>query len=467
MAFFKKNPKGSQGDKKRLDIATVAVIDNITFSTTDRWAYYRLSNTVYDFLSESSKASMIKQLANAFSNLMGERQDVLDCHLIVTSTPVDVDAWEDQVTEVTEAWNRGPGFDRFVAEQVNFLQDESYLRKVTYLGIHLGRRGSLALDATSFVENGVVGAMDTIKQWADTALQAPGVIISKVEEQEARRQEEEVYRTLSTGNMAAHRASSEELLLLIKRSFYPAMPAPYLDVDHGSRIGPGDLELELSSAIHRRPRWLRFDQMIQQHELSGFRATLTVSHLPRIVSLPNPNPFLYYMHSISVPFTCYSRFSLIPHNVMKKRLEKKKNETADELTNLAGAAENADSMTGSAPADVTDAVESMQLMNQMISEEKTPWVEGVYRIVVETKDETMLKDWCTRVRQSFKDEDVAVNWTVGDQTDLFLEQMPGDRLRQKAHQHITDLNYLASSGFLYSSDVGDRVYGSDSDEVKG
>lgn len=457
------------GGKKRLDISALSIVDNIVFSKTDRWAYYRISNSVYDFLSNEARISVASQIINAFANLMSDRQDPLDCHMIIASTPVDVDAWESQVRHIADGWNKAPGFDQYISDQAEMLRQEEYLKKVTYLGIHLGRRGAFDADANSFVEAGLQGAIEKVKAWMQTALQTPGEIISAVEEREARARELDYYRTLSTGNLKAEKVTAEELLLVIKRQFYPSMRVPYLDVDHESRIGPGDMELELGSAIFNRLRWLQIDQMVDGEEYSGHRACLTIARLPRNTDFPYGGsfPFMYFLHKLSLPFTSYARFTLHPNSKMKKELEKKKKEQKDELENVAGGGNTVDAALGALPQDVTDALADMQVLTEMLSSGKNPWVEGVYRIVVETPDESTLKKYCTMVKQKFSDLDITVNWTVGDQAELFLEQMPGDKMRGVAHKQLTDLVMFGTSGFSYSGDVGDHVYGSDGSESAG
>ena len=455
-----KNDKKKNAGKKKLPIAANAIIDNMVFSKDERWAYYKLSNSVFDFLSLDAKLSVGQQLINAFVNLMSDRQEPLDCHLIITSSPVNIDAWEDQIRTVSEDWTRGPGFDQYIHEQAEHLKDEEYLRKETFLGVCLGKRGALEIDTSNMFEGGLKGASEIIRGWMSTALKLPSEEISIDEEKTARNKEEEFYRILSMGNLRAERCTAEELLLLIKRQFYPAMPAPYLDVDYENRIGPGDLELELTSAIENKLRWLKINQMIGEHEVEGVRACLTIAKLPRNTNFPYSSfPFMYFLHKLGLPFTSFARFQLHPTSKMKKELEKKKKEQKDELENIAGGGDSTvDGALGMMPSDVQESLEDMRMLNEMLAQGKTPWVEGTYRIVVETVDEKALKNFCSIVKQRYTDLDINITWTVGDQAQLFLEQMPGDKLRTTSHKQLTNLVMFGTSGFNYSSDVGDKIF---------
>lgn len=447
----------SKAGKKKLDIATKAIIDNMVFSKTDSWAFYKISNSVYDFLSVEAKIQMAQDFINGFTALMGDRQSPLECQIIVSSVPVDVDAWESQVETISEPWDRSKGFDRYIAEQVEYLKNEEYTQKVAYLGVNLGKRGAIEMDATSFIEAGFKGAMETISNWFDSILKVPGTQIDISEEKDTRRREEGFFRTLSVGNLRAQRCTAEEILLLIKRQFYPSMPAPYLDVDYGNRIGPGDLNLELASGIRNKLRWLKINQLIGVNEYEGYRACLTLAKLPKRVYYPQTVPFMYALQKFGLPFTSYSRFTLHPVAKMKKELEKKKKEQMDELDNYGAGGATVDSALGVVPTNVTDALQDMNTMSEMLGEDKMPWVEGVYRIAVEASSEEELKRICDALKQGYEDADIQTQWTLGDQKDLFLEQMPGDTIRSKSHIQLTNLNMFGTAGFNYSSDVGDPI----------
>lgn len=456
-----KKPKVPK-DKKRLDISAVAVIDNMVFSKTETYAYYRITNEVFDFLSTGSKVKLGLQIANAFNGLMSERQEPLDCHLVITSIPVDVDAWAHQIRAVSENWAQGPGFDQYVKDQIHYLKTEEYLKKVSYLGISLGKRNALDT-GRNFFEGGINGAKEILKSWLETALAAPSDEVSATEENDTRKKESSIHNILSTGHLSVQRCTSEEILLMIKRQFYPNMPAPYLDVDHETRLGPGDLDLELHSAIENKYRWMKFTQMLDDQEVVGYRACLSFTKFPKYQDFPNQGfPFFYFPSKMSLPFTCYSRFTLHPSKKMKIELEKKKKEQIDELENItAGQGKFDSAVNGGVPADVAESLQDGQVIGDLLAQDKAPWVEGSYRIVVETPTEELLRKYCSIIKQSYADLDINVTWTSGDQASLFLEQMPGDRMRMPAFNQLSNLTMLATSGFNFSSDVGDPIFGSD------
>lgn len=461
MAENKKSSTNNKNGTKKLDIAPVAIIDNIVFSKTDITAYFQITNTVYDFLSNEQKFNTALKISNALNSLMSEKQEPVDGQIIITSVPVDVDVWAEHVVSASQDWETGPGFNRYVEEQMMYLKHREFLKKITYIGINLGKRGALDMGNLNLIEMGFKGALEVVKTWMNTALQTPTDIISGSEENDARKKEADLFRTLSNGNLQATRATTEDLMLLIKRQFYPAMPSPYLDVDHGSRVGPGDLALESASAIENKYRWLKISQMIKGVEVAGYRATLSFAKFPKEMRFPGSFPFFYFPSKLGAPFTCYSRFTLHPSQKMKLELEKKKKEQKDELENLTSAQNQYDSAVDSMPTDVVQSLDDIQQFEAMLSGDKTPWVEGSYRIVVEAKTEELLREYCTTLKQSYDNLDILLQWTTGDQKELFLEQIPGDRHRVTAFKQITNLNILSASGMNFSSDVGDPIPGID------
>lgn len=450
--------KKQRGVKKQLDISMVAIADNVVFSKTSKWAYYRIRNSAFEFLDDYSKVRYAREVMNAFNALFADKTEPLECHIVSTSTPVDIDQWEDQMEQVTENWNRSMRFQDYRAEQAHFLRGKEYMRRVTYLGVNLGKRGAFDFSNLSAFQMGFEGAKDTLKNAAAKVLQTPGTAVSKPEEIEAARQEKEVGRTLAMGALKAQPASTEEILLLMKRQLWPAMPAPYLSVDPENRVGSFDLELESISAIKKRYRWLEINQMVSHHELTGYRATLSISKLPKSIQFPSM-PFMHTPGAIGLPFTTYSRFSLLPNKKMKTKLYRKRQEMDDQLENMREGGHSAN-------LEMQEDINEAQALEYDLSNDNHPWVQGSYRIVIETPDLEQLKSVSSELIQYYQALDINVNWTAGDQVDLFLEQMPGDRLRIGSFNMLTNLAMLGISGMNISNEIGDPLWG-DVDALQG
>lgn len=450
----KKETKSKKG--KKLDLSVIAIVDNIVFSEKEVWAYYQIGTKAYDFLSHDGKIALANNTTMALANMMTDKTEPIDCNIINTSVPLDTDAWEAQVFEEVPDGRETPGLYNFVKDQKFFLESQDYNVRIAYLGVCLGKRGALETGSIDIFQTGIKGAWEEFLKWGRKALAVPGETISKDEEAKFVKAENDLYSIIGQGHLDAEKVTAEDLLLMIKRQFYPAMPSPSLDIDHEYRLGPGDLELELYSGIKNRFRWMEITQLIGQVSFTGYRATLTFSKFPKEILYPLGFPFLYVPSvALEYPFTTFARFTLLPTQEMKKEVMKKQKELDDELSNMAA---GKDSMVNTG-AEASEALGDSMMLDALLSSDKTPWVQGSYRIVIEAPSEEILKDQINLVRQIYADMSINITHTSGDQAQLFLEQMPGDHLREKSFQQTTNLYQIGTSGFNFSSSVGDKILG--------
>lgn len=451
--------KKKKDSKKYLGIAAKGIVDNLVFSGTDCWAYYRVTNDVFDFLSTGQKVGLAMQLNNAFANITSDKSEPVEVQLIVTSLPIDIDNWEEEIREMAHNnADPAPGFDLFVNEQVEHLKSQGYMRKVAYVGVNIGKRGALDLSGLNVLEYGLKSAKDTMKAWLNSALQLPGEEVTAKEEAQFRSREENYARILRSGNLHAERATTEELLMFIKRQFYPAIPAPPLISDYESRVGAGDIINETSHAIENKYRWLKMIQMYKNIEVEGYRATLTFAEFPKRSYYPiSGMPFMYFPAKLGAPFTLYARLMLTPTSKMKAEIEKKRKEQKDELENVTTGQDQYDSAVDGVPTGTVQAIQDLNEISSIIDNDKMPWVQGTYAIVVEAATEDALRDYCDSLKQEYDDLGIKLQWTAGDQTQLLLESLPGDAMRSKSFMQTTNISMLSTSGFNFSSDVGDDM----------
>jgi len=464
-----KKPLFGERAKKKLDVSAQAVIDNMVFSKRDVTAYYRVSPQMFEFLSDAVRVSNGARVTAAFTSLVENRRDPLDLHFITTSTPVDVEAWHAQVDSIVSEWEGNTSaFVDFLEQMADHLRSQEYTNRVAYMGIKLGNRGALNFSAMNPLESGFKAAWETFKEWMSSITKTFDGDVSAAEEREFRMKAERYSSIIKSGALQGTPITSEEIMLLIKRMLYPAMPAPYLDVDHGNRWGAGDLELEHASVIRNKFRWLEINQLIGGRELTGYRAVLSLTRFSRNAQYPQTAfPFLYMPQMLmGLPFTTFSRVKLLPNEKMRKEIEKRRKEQADQLTNMQGAARKSAEAAVEDNSRVENDLRDLRELDETTANDKTPWVEGSYRIVVETATERSMRDVVAAIKQSYSEVDITTVLSSGDQLDLFLEQMPGDRTRVNSFRQLTNLNHLSTSGFNISSDVGDRIWDQNTMEDK-
>lgn len=445
---------------KNLDISLQAVIDNIAFSKKDVYAYFKIKSRPYDFVSSSQKIQTALDIGKAFSSIALNSEEETEVALTITHVPIDIDAWKIQIEEQTKDWQKSQNFENYLENQVSYLENENYNKKVAYLAVKIANRG--AIDLPNIAQGGLVEAKNYIFNRIDRALFSSGAtMVSAEEEASMRKREQDYFRILSSNTFEAERATSEEILLLLKRQFYPAMPTPYLLVDPESRVGPGDIVRETGSHVEKKWNYLKITQMIEEIELEGYRASMVFAGFPKESTYPYSAlpPFLYYSSMLGAPYTSYGRFTLIPASKMKKVVETKKKQQKDEMENYAAGRDNLDSVYGQLPADTFQAVDDAQMITEILISDSSPWVEGVFRVAVEAEDLESLNKRCTFLKESYNRFGVTLIRTGADQVDAFLEQMPADRIRTTSFTTHANLPLVATSGFNFDSEVGDPIYG--------
>ena len=452
MAKDKKTKKAKK-ELKRLNIPIQAVSDNIVFSKKEVWAYYKIATVPYDFLSATAKAGMANSTITALASVCQSAGKKIDGHILITNTPFDIGSWVQQIDKEYLRWQ--PEFtepyEKFITGQIKDLAQEDFQKPVVYLGIKLYNRGSFDFDSLNVFEFGLKDAYETFKRSVNSMFVLDAAEISSSEEQKAKEKEEEIARILTTGWLRAEAVPAEELLLTLKRQFYPSMPSPYLEIDHGTRLGLKDIAIETGGVIENKYRYLKFSQIVDGELYEGYRATLSFARFPSMMSMPGPHlPFLYMPASKGLPYTLNSRFTMIPHQDIKKELNKKKMETDDELENLSNSGQGAH-------AGVANTLNDLAELEENLEESKLPWLNGAYRVTIEMPTFEDLKNAISQLKQEYAETDTTLMWTTGDQMDLFIEEMPGANIMMSSFNQRTSLSMLGVSGFNIGGKVGDPI----------
>lgn len=449
-----KNKKDNQ--KNTLKIPALGIINNVVFSKNEAWAYYKIASVPYDFLTNEGRAQLASDMMVAFSSLSQRAGKNVDIHILVTNTPFNIDSWEDQMYKMYDSWNKSgtrlATFENYMNKQVYALKQRSYKKKVVYLGVKLFNRGSFSLDDFNILDFGFAEAYDALKKGINSVLVMPDENITSLERNRAKKDEYEINRAIRSGTLKGNRLTSEELLLIIKKTLYPAMPSPYLEVNHDERVGLSDIVMETGAILEDHRRYLKIKQMIGTEEREGFRATLSFSKFPSD-SMYEPggiDPFMYLPTMMGLPFTMSARLTLMPIEKMKKDLQKKKLDNEDELKNLSGSNQRASSA-------VIDTQGDIDRLDQELSKDDAPWVSGNYRMTIETPTYDLLATAIQEMRQEYAKNRTVLVWTSGDQLELLMEEIPGGKLAINDFAQLTNLAMIGVSGFSYGGSVGDPI----------
>lgn len=446
--------KDNKLDKKEFEIPVIAVIENMIVTKSEVWAYYKLADKPFTFLSTDSKVQMAQSTMSAIGSLCQSSGQRVDCHLLINNQPFNPEAWQDDIITryINNNRNRAinhQAFQDFINNQARDLYLAGYEKRVTYLGIRLRRRGALNFNNISPFEFGFKHSFLLLKNALTDLFKFNEVDIDANEEKMLKESELGIYNILSSGALQARRVSSEELLLTCKRRLYPAMPVPFLETDYENRVGLSDIVLETGAEIEEYPRYVKIKQMHGNIELEGYRATLSFSKFPKDLMFPSAiSPFL--SNPIILPFTVNARFSLIPTEEMKKKLYKKKLDTDDEIENLRESGQKT-------PEGLRNTMEDQAILEQDLENEGLPWIVGSYRVTIESNDLDDLRAVIEEVKTKYSEDEFILTWTAGDQLNLLREELLGGKLYVKDFSQTTNLALLGIAGINHGGSTGDPV----------
>lgn len=435
--------------KQKLDLSLRAIADNIVFSKNEVWAYYRADTTGYDFLNDNSKIMLLSNISQVFANMMANKDERIDMHVLITNTPVNIDHWEDQFLQITSSWKRKPGFNKYFAEQVEYLKMREFMCRRVYIGVKLMNRHEVTVKSLSKqLENGVGAMLSFIREELFTPVGANDYAISKKEIKTARMMETDFYNFFHGSELLCNRATTEELALVNKRIFYPSMPTPYLDVPAKSRWGKGDICRELGVDMVCRNRWLEITQPILGDMSTGYRATLSFTKFPDEMNVPGGYPWIYLTQKIGSPYDISARLTLIPNKKMKKEVNNQKRDLEDEANNMSEGHHNLS-------LDLQQDYNQAMQLEAYTAKNDDPWLEGTFRIVITDPDLENLKQDVEIIKNGYSTAGITLTWTAGDQVDLMLETMIGDHVRDDSFKQTSNVELIGASGFNIFDKVGD------------
>lgn len=448
---IKHKNKSPLDNVKTINLPPVAFIDNIVFSKKEVWAYYVIAEKPYDFLSTQAKVSLGKATMTALGGLAQTSDKRIECHLQIENIPFNVDSWAEQIQEIhskRKLRNSKP-YRQFINEQIEELRDQFYVKRVSYLGVKLFNRGSFDFDSLNVLEFSFKDIVTNLKKASSALFMFEGEEISPQEESRAKEFEKETFRILTNSTFQAKRPSAEELLLNLKKKFYPSMPSPYLETKNDERIGLSDIVVETGGEIELKSRYLKIKQLIQGEEFEGYRATLSFSKFPKQMGVPSNNPPFLSTKDI-LPYSVNCRFTLVPTEDMKKITNKRKLDMEDEVNNLSSSGQGV-------TASLRNTAKDLATLESNLEEDRLPWMIGSYRVTIEATSEEELKEQITRLKNSYAKQDIVLTWTTGDQLNLFREDMYAGKLEINDFQQTTNLAMIATAGINIGSQVGDDI----------
>lgn len=432
---------------RKYNLSIIAIDGEIALSKTDAWAFYKLGSVAYEFLESDEREGLAYRINNSLEALLQRKDKAVDCHLTVTSKPLDAAAWRRQLELRAQKWTPMPGLTPYLTEMEDYLNERGFQEKEVYLGVHLGRRGVSAGEST-----GLAGIKESLYALVNSIV---GIDDKEVTEEELKRWREEsrsYTRALVQGNLEAVPATGVQVARLVKQTLYPGMEVPDVSLQRDKqRWGRGELRALAESFVENNRKFLKITQTGPTgQDIEGYRATLAFARFPDTMEFPAQEPWIHYASMLGWGVNFYSRFSIVPSLRVKKDVHKKLQEAKDE-------AKNATSAGGEMPLDIQEKMAVAQNLEYSLTRDNETWVYGWHRITVEAPTEEELRNRVQSVIDHYRELGIEVVWSDGDQFSLLLESQPADKLRVNSYQQRQSLAIISGGMPTATSVVGDRV----------
>jgi hypothetical protein len=418
--------------------------DDLVLSATHAWTYVRLHPLAYEFQSYGAREGFVDQITLALATVVTSNQDPVECHLRVVHRPLDTLEWADQLDARVAKQQPTPGWGAYLAQMAQHVDYQMFDRKEVYLGVCLGVR-SAKLDKTS-----LLSPMKLLSGMVEKAAGYEDLVVPDDELAKWRAKARDVHRALGASHLKARPATSAEVAWVIARPLWPEMFQPAPSVSPASMWGAGELHHLANGVLTHHRRYLEIEQDTPYGGVqTGYQATLAVSRFPDALHFPEQEPWMHFIARLGFPVDFSTRMSIVPAMQVQKDVGKKLADAKDQAIHIA------ESGT-SVPLKVREQLEVATVLEYTIDKDRMPWAYARHRLTITGSTVEELTSRAKTVIEAYRELSMDVSWPSGDQLDLTLESMPGDRVRSGAYYQRQSLAVVSGGMPTASADVGDN-----------
>lgn len=433
---------GVSGDRSAPPPRYLALADGLTVTETHAEAWYVLSSSNTDLMSETARDAEHDQASSALARILAGQ----DCHLRILWSPLNA---ADYRVEAEELFTAGD-FAAWADARVERLDDLALSQRQLLLGVRIQERsGQTQARSRSGVQDAFGIRKTGIPQRELARLDAL-----------ARR----LGRQLETTPWRAKPAPVEVLAWMIAREQHRAtsLPTP----NSAGVISGAKLAALTRGRVVPYPDHVRV--MDAQGEVAAWTSVLTMDSFPEEMESPGPGEWLRTVSEITyVPE--YDEdgvdpdVQILPVNpepsvrfkVLHRRDALKLTEETRKLAKEQG--DSAAQHSAATPAaDIIETEETMTQLARDMKREDVTLLEDHPRLVVSS--DVSLEDLRSKidaVTTHYGGLGIEVSVGTEEQKELWLETLPGDKVRVPDLSHIRTVSALAGSWFWGGASVGD------------
>jgi hypothetical protein len=423
------------------------VYGNCLLGSAGPWALFGLATCSYDGLAPERKRELFGRLLAAIEAVEA------DVQIIRVSSPWDRGRYADEL----EAAYSGPhpgSHARYVAEHRAGLADVGGAVPSVYLAISLEAPerdvGAYVSGVLERPPRELLNALREALAWQDRRL------LAAAELERLRVRADEVHARIA-GFVEASPARTVEVQWLLRRAFCRGAGEPTVDDLHepqalvfernGSAVlAPleADVLRWLDGYVENRGRSLR----IESETGTGWQAHLVAGALPERAEFPDGRLELMFAPPESLPFGIDLSLSAryLP-NDLALRLVRRRVQDADQIVRS-----EADGDQGVSDRGYDRSQDARDLLAYLQSASRPPLLRATLAIAVAADGEAELERRVEMCRRAYGE--VRLHRPIGDQLELFLQHLPGQRTRVRGYDDVLTAEQVAAMMPLGTHAVG-------------
>lgn len=418
-----------------------AIDGDLAFSKKLVWLYVSLPTQPYEFIDAMKREALAQRLEQGLQGLVTSGSKSVEGFLITTSVPFHDEEWISELNTRTEKYEPSYYWDEFSDNMYNHVHSKVFRTKEIFLSILVGKR-------SDYNSNKALGPLGGVLDVFSQAIGVKDLAIPDEEIEFWHTRAEEIRRNLRYGSLKAELVRSNTIARLVKESLWPGMNVPDVSASDKQAWGRGEIAGIAIADVSNNKKFLRIEQIDDQGKRRvGYRATLCFSRFPDTLHFPQQEPWIHFASVLEAPATVYSRFTIVPAQKVSKDVDRKEKDALDQIRN------SGDKVTIAMEEQLTMAQE----VKYRLSRNRTPWIYGRHRIVISAPTEDILRNRIRSTIDHYKNLDIDVIWSSGDQVKLLLESQPADDVRVTAYFQRQELGIIPIGMPTASGGAGDTV----------
>ncbi|TNY35133.1 ATP-binding protein [Thermomonospora catenispora] len=416
--------------------------DRILLTDQAAWAYFRLPTVSYEFTTGEEREALATNITIA---LAGIRMQDAEIHLRIAHRTYPAAEWARNLDRTSDG---GPGWREYLEEMYAHVWAQDFWTKEVYLGVRLGPRGMGAQ-----LSGGVLSQLFGLYKRSEQILGIEDDAIDPKEIDRWTEQAERLGRALGGSALYARHATANEVAWLFRHAVTGSLNDPPPSAVQRRTWGAGEIESLVEGAIHNGRSFLRMEQPGSDGSggaiSSSYVAYLSFARFPDLMPFPDGEPWLHFADALPFPVEISSRMKLISPAKASKDVSRKLAHARDMDQHIREAG-------AEAPLALAEQIDAARMLEHGITKERLPFVYGWHRLIVSAPSEELLAQRVDAVVEHYRDIGIDVVNSTGDQFSLFLESLPGDRIRLNAYAQRQPLRTIAGGMPTATVDLGDR-----------